>query len=117
MGKNNRQRNNSTIAYHMGNGVIKYGITQGFFLVENSTSPVVYVTVTKLAKHDSVTLQMQSHPGWKIPHIAVCVLPSSSCPTIAILLDLICSPCVFISFDEVKECVYLAVIVNLLEKY
>ena len=114
--KNNRQRNNSAVAYHMDNGVIEYGITQGFFLVENSASPVVYVTVTKLAQHDSVTLQMQSHPGWKIPHIAVCVPPSSSCPTIAIPLDHICSPCVFISFGEVKECVYLAVIVNLLEK-
>ena len=100
----------------MDNGVIEYGITQGFFLVENSASPVVYVTVTKLAQHDSVMLQMQSHPGWKIPHIAVCVPPSSSCPTIAIPLDHICSPCVFISFGEVKECVYLAVIVNLLEK-
>ncbi|XP_065892467.1 uncharacterized protein [Dysidea avara] len=112
---NVQKRNNSAVAYRPDRGGLEYGLVQGFFVVEEGSSPKVYVTLTKLLKHDSVQLQMQSHPHWQIPHITACVPPTSSSLTIAIPLEHILSPCVYISFSDV-QCVYLAIIVNLLEK-
>ena len=109
-----QQRNNSAIAYYSENhGTIEYGIAQGFFLESGS---IVYITIKKLQKHDTVSLKMQSHPHWEVPHIGVCVPPSSSCPTIAIPLSCVRSSCVCISFSDIKECIYLAIIVNRYEK-
>lgn len=75
--------------------------------------PMVYVTLTKLVKHDSAELKMQSHPCWQIPHITACFLPTLTSLTIAIPLDHILSPCVYIYYGDI-QCVYLAIIVNLL---
>jgi len=83
-------------------------------MVEESPSPKVYATLSKLQKHD-IQLEMQSHPFWVIPHITACEPPTSTSLTIAIPLEDILSPCVYISFSSL-QCVYLAVIINLLEK-
>ena len=75
-----------------------------------------YITIKKLQKHDTVSLKMQSHPKWEVPYIGVCVPPSLSCPTMFNPLSCVQSSCVCISFSDVKECIYLAIIVNLYEK-
>ena len=77
---------------------------------------MVYITIKKLERHDTVSLKMQSHSQWEVPHIGVCVPPSSSCPTTLIPISCIRSSCVCISFSDVKECIYLAIIVNLYKK-
>ena len=109
----NQQCNNSAIAYSGNRETIEYGIVQGFYLTSGS---MVYITIKKLQKHDTISLKMQTHPYWEVPHIGVCAPPSPSCPTIAIPIGSIRSPCVCISFSDVKECIYLAIIVNLYEK-
>jgi len=69
------------IAYSDNHGTIKYGMAQGFFLALDS---LVYVTIKKLQKHNTISLKMQNHPHWEVPHIDVCVPPSPSCPIVAI---------------------------------
>jgi len=67
--------------------------------------------LTKLVKHDSIQLQIQSHPYWQIPHITACTPPTPSSLTIAISLKHVLSPCVYVSFSDTQY-VYLAIIVK-----
>jgi len=112
---NVQKRNNSAIAYRPVCGGTEYGLVQGFFTAEINYLLKIYVTLTKLVQHDSIQLQMHSHPHWQIPHITPCVPPTPSSLTIAIPLEHILSPCVYISYSDI-QCVYLAIIVSLLEK-
>jgi len=101
---------NDGIAFSENHGIIKYGIAQGFFLAHGLV--VFVIKNKKVQKHDTISLKMQNHPHWEV-HVRT---PPPSCPIVAIPLSCKRSPRLYISFSDVKEYIYLAVIVNLYEK-
>ena len=118
--KNSHHRkNNSVIGYYFPNSnSIEYGIIQNFFLINSGTpSPSVLVTILKLFKHDTVKVQTNSSPHRSVSHIVACLPPTHNPDDIiAIPLEHIHTPCVFISFDGIQDHIYVAALINLTEK-
>jgi len=64
------KRNNSAVAYRPACG----GIESRDSVVDDDSLPRVYVTLTKLEKHDSIQLQLKIQRQ-QIPHITACAYP------------------------------------------
>ena len=107
------KQSNSAIAYYNKQCNIEYGIVQNIVVLktESGVSNVLLI-VTKLQPHNDVSLTFWQH----IPHILSFVVPSDESQLVAITVDNICSPCVYMSFEDDKHKVYVAVLANLLEK-
>ena len=65
----------------------------------------------KLQPHDDA-LQIC---GQYIPHVMSFVPPSDESELVTVTVDSICSPCVYMSFEDVSNKIYLAILANLLE--
>ena len=107
------KQSNSTLAYYNKQCNIEYGIVQNIVVLktESCVSNVLLI-VTKLQPHNDVSLTFWQH----IPHILSFVVPSDESQLVAITVDNICSPCMYMSFEDDKHKVYVAVLANLLEK-
>ena len=78
---------------------------------------MVLVMVSKLIEHDAIKVQTSSSPCTRVHHIVTCLPPSENSDVIVIPLEHIRTPCVLMSFDDVKDYIYVAALVNLTEKY
>ena len=115
--KEHHQKNNSVIGYYSINSeTVEYGIIQNFFLVNNDSSPVVFASVSKLAKHDTIKVRTNCSPYTNVHHIVACLPPLQNPDVLIIPLQHIRTPCVLMSFDDIKDCIYVAALVNLTEK-
>ena len=114
--KKQHRKNNSVIGYYSLNShTVEYGIIQKKFLINKESSPLVLATVSKLVKHDTIKVQTNNSPYTSVSHIVAC-LPPSHPDVITVPLEHIHTPCVLISFDYIKDCIYVAALVNLTEK-
>lgn len=103
--KNQTQRNNSALAYFV-NDQVHYGIAKGFY--HDIPCSSVYCVLTKLIPCDG--------PCSKIPHVSTFLPCNQASEIVAIPVERILGPCVYISFASVKDYVYVAMLVNTVEK-
>lgn len=99
------KQNNSTVQY-VRDEKVEYGIIKKIVYIKSHKTVAI---ITKL--HHS---PLQS--STTISHILKCPVPSETSDTVAININNICSPCVFMSFTDVADTIYIAVLPNLLEK-
>ena len=103
--RNATQRNNSALAYFV-NNQIHYGIAKSFY--HDTLCSSVYCVLTKLIPCDG--------PCDNTPHVSTFMPYNQASEIIAIPVEQILGPCVYISFASVKDYVYVAMLVNTLEK-
>lgn len=89
------KQNNSTIAYTW-NQKTEYGILKRILILNKSRSVFI------VAKLDSVA-PLHTHEQSSIPHILACSQPGENLEVKAITVENIRSPCVFMSFKDVKD--------------
>ena len=106
--KGYHKQNNSTIAYFNKDHKIEYAIVQKIVLINNET---VTLLIGKLKSHIS---GFKVH-GQKVPHIESC-FPPLNLDLLVIEVTDICSPCIYMSFSDITDKVYVSVLANLLEK-
>ena len=106
--KGYHKQNNSTIAYFSGERNMEYGVVQKILLLNNAT---VVLLITQLKAHRNV-LKVY---GQKISHVESC-LPPSNLDLLAVRVVDICSPCIYMSFSDITDKIYVSVLVNLLAK-
>ena len=99
-------QNNSTVAY-VREEKLEYGIVKKIVCI-NSQKTIAIITRLRHSPLQSCTT---------ISRILKCPLPASEASDmVAININNICSPCVFMSFTDVADTAYIAVLPNLLEK-
>jgi len=108
------KHSNSTIAYYDKFQTINYGIVQNIIVLKSNTNMVLNVlfTVSKLQPHTDCLSICTQH----IPHIGTFFPPSNASELVVVTVDKICSLCVYMSFKDVENKVFVAVLANLLEK-
>ena len=107
--KNNQQRNNATIAYHK-----KGEVHFQSFLLYNCSPPLLFCVLAKLVRSDHPFTMF--HSSYKIPHIISCLPPIENHEIAIIPFEHIHSLCVYMSYSDVKDTVYLVVPSILFEK-
>jgi len=90
---------------------VGYGILKRIIVINKDDTPTQ--TIVLLWKLDHTQLQQ---PGIVVPHIFVCPTPSESSEIVAISIESVLSPCMFMAFTDVPNSVFMAAIANLLEK-
>ena len=100
----NSKYNNATVAYYQGNE-IHYGIIKSFFH-EPTIQQSVFCTLTRLLPCDTTSFS-------KVPHILVC---TQHYQLSVISIDNIICPCIYLSFSDTENFVYVVMLVNMLEK-
>lgn len=105
-----QKRSNHTISYSLNNESLEYGIIRKFLLLEfPEQSFRVVAIVAKLVKHHSPQMR-------NIPHLEVCLPLSENAEIVIVPIEHIRSPCVYMLFSDNMEYLYVAALVNLLEK-
>ena len=56
------------------------------------------------------------HSSYEIPHIVSCLPPTQNYEIAVIPFEHVCSICVYLSFSDVKDAVYVVIPSNLFEK-
>ena len=110
--KNNQQRNNATIAYDE-QGEVHFGIIQSFMLY-NCSPPLLFCVLAKLVRSDHPFTMFCS--SYQIPHIIPCLPPTRNPEIVVIPFERICSLCVYMSFSDITDTVYVVIPSNLFEK-
>jgi len=107
---NRGKKSNSAFAYYnRDHNKIEYGIVQKIVYTPHCNA--VFLLVIQLKAHETnLTLG-----GRSIPHVHS-FNPPSDVDILAIKSTDICSPCVFMSFSDVTDKIYISVLANLLEK-
>ena len=101
----NSKHSNATVAYYQGNE-IHYGIIKSFFH-ESTTQPTVLCTVTRLLPCDTTPVFK------KAPHILACTQHDQL--SVISINNIVC-PCIYLSFSDVENFIYVVMLVNMLEK-
>ena len=110
---NKNSQSNSTIAYYNKQCHIECGIVKNIVVLKTESGDSnVLLIVTKLQPHNDASLTFWQH----IPHVLSFASPSNESQLVAITVDNICSHCAYMSFEDNKHKVYVAVLANLLEK-
>jgi len=104
------KQSNATVAYRTSENV-GYGIIKRIIVINKDDTQTQ--TIVLLCKLDHTQLQQ---PGIVVPHIFVCPTPSESSEIVAISIESVLSPCVFMAFTDVPNSVFVAAFANLLEK-
>ena len=107
-----QKRSNDMISYTLNNNSLEYGIVRKFLLLELPEKNFrVVVIVDKLVILHSTECAIKI-----VPHLEAC-LPLSDNPEIDLLpIEYIHSPCVQMLFSDNTDYLYVASLVNLLEK-
>ena len=103
------KQSNATVAYRTSENV-EYGIKGILVTNKDDTKTQIIVLLCKL---DHTQLQQL---GIVVPHIFVCPTPSESSEIVAISIESMLSPCMFMAFTDVPNSVFVAAFANLLEK-
>lgn len=104
--------NNSTIVYNDNNN-LKLGIIQSFLVCKFLFSPLVFCVLSPLIRNDHV-FSMYNTP---IPHNISCYPPTPDSETVPTPVEHICSVCIYLSFSDVDNTMYVTISANLLEKH
>jgi len=91
------KQNNATVAY-MRSGNIEYRIIKRFVVVSNGETPTQTIVIICRLDHE----QLQQ-PGILVPHIFVCSPPSEASEVVAVNIENIFSPCIFMAFTDVPN--------------
>ena len=102
------KQNNATVAYARC-GKVEYGIVEKIAITNIDDGPTTIAIIHKL---DHRPLQQSCI----VPHIFVCTIPSEHYDVVAVKVEDIYGPCVFMAFTDVPDTVYVAVLANLLER-
>jgi len=112
--KSNCNRNNATVAYYIHEkDELHFGIIQSFLLC-NSSPPVVFCVLAKLIRCNQPFTMFNSSNH--IPHIISCLPPTQDHEIVAIPIEHIYSQCIYLSFNDIKDTVFVVIPANLLEK-
>ena len=90
-------------------GKVEYGIVEKIAITNIDDGPTTIAFIRKL---DHRPLQQSCI----VPHIFVCTIPSEHYDVVAVKVEDIYGPCVFMAFTDVPDTVYVAVLANLLER-
>ena len=100
------KQNNVTVAYSR-SGKVEYGIIEKIVVISTETQ-----TIAIIHKLDHRPLQQSC----TVPHIFICVTPTQHYDVVAVKIEDIYSPCMFMAFPDVPDTMYVAVLANLLER-
>ena len=103
------KQNNATVAYAR-SAQVEYGIIEKFAVINIDNGPTQ--TIAIIHKLDHRPLQQSCI----VPHIFVCAKPTQHYDVVAVKIENIYSPCVFMAFTDIPDIVYVAVLANLLER-
>ena len=105
----NKKQRNSTIAYYNNyHSKLEYGLVRKIVLLNNN---IIILLIVQLKPHGCPLIVN----GQRIPHIETCI-PPLDVDLAAIELNDICSPCIYMSFTDTSDKVYVSVLANVLEK-
>ena len=90
-----------------------FGIIQSFMLY-NSSPPLLFCVLAKLVRSDHPFTMFCS--SYQIPHIIPCLPPTRNPEIVVIPFERICSLCVYMSFSDITDTVYVVIPSNLFEK-
>ena len=99
---------NSAISYVDEHHKIGYGIVQKILLLNDAT---LILIIIKLRAHSDAFKAY----GQNIPHIESCIPPCNS-DLVVLRVNDIYGPCVYMSFSDITDKIYVSVLTNLLEK-
>ena len=100
------KQNNATVAYSR-SGKVEYGIVEKIVVTYVDTQ-----TFAIIRRLDHRPLQQ----SFTVPHIFVCPTPTQRHDVVAVKIEDVYGPCVFMAFTDVPDTVYVAVLANLLER-
>ena len=103
------KESNSTIAYYNKHCNIEYGVVQNIIVpkTEGDVSNVLLI-VMKLQPHSDFSRTF----GGQIPHVLSFFPPCDESELVAITVDSICSPCVYMSFEDDKNKIYVRICIS-----
>ena len=105
---NNKNQNSAIAYYNKDHNKIEYGIVKKIVLLNTNA---IILLIAPLKPHGCpLTINRQ-----RISHIGTCI-PPSDVDLIALEVHDICSPCVYMSFTDIANKIYVSVLANVLEK-
>lgn len=106
--KGTMKQNNATVAYAR-SGKVEYGIIEKIAVISIDDGPTAIAIIRKL---DHRPFQQ----SYTVPHIFACTIPTEHYDVVAVKVEDVYGPCVFMAFADVPDTVYVAVLANLLER-